>query len=370
MKSILQAVSDMNPEASTNGGITGQKLQVIPLTDCSKISASLDTLDFVENLLGIGGFSVVYGSSNVGKSFWVLDLATHIASKKKYRDTIAVDGGAVIYVTLEGQASFDNRIAALKSSGKLTRPGSLYVVKVPIDLLNGVDAARLIEAIKDIHWIEPVQLVVVDTLSRAMAGGEENGTVDMMTVVKSVDRIREETGTHVMLVHHCGKDEAKGARGSTCLRAAIDTEIEISRAEGADQRIVRVKKQRDLEIVPPMAFTLETVHLGKNGRGKPVTSCIVRHETDATIPFFQSTGFKKTKPAPSHEAVQNLVPENGRIHKKLLLKKIRQELNATHLDAESVVMEMIAVNSLSEVTVKSSRGQNQLHITRNSDTWA
>lgn len=370
MKSISQALSDMNPHASTNGGSTGQSLQVIPLIDCSKIRASLDTLDFVENLFGLGGFSVVYGSSNVGKSFCVLDLAVHIASNRKYRGTMEVDGGAVIYITLEGQASFDNRIAALKATGKLAPGASLYVVKVPIDLLNGVDAARVIKTIKSIDWMEPVQLVVVDTLSRAMAGGNENDAIDMTTVVKSVDRIREETGTHVMLVHHCGKDEAKGARGHTSLRAAVDTEIEISRAEGDEQRIVRVKKQRDMEIIPPMAFTLETVILGKNRRGKPVTSCIVRHETDATVPLFQSSGFKSTKPIPSHAAVLNLVPENGTIQKKLLLSKITKELNATHRGAESVLMELCSVDSLREVKVKSESGQNQLHVSRYDDAWS
>ena len=34
-----------------------------------------------------------------------------------------------------------------------------------------------------------------------------------------------------MLVHHTGKDTAKGARGHSLLRAATDTEIEVKREE-------------------------------------------------------------------------------------------------------------------------------------------
>ena len=39
---------------------------------------------------------------------------------------------------------------------------------------------------------------------------------------------RNATGAHLLIVHHTGKDETRGARGHTSLRAATDTEIEIT----------------------------------------------------------------------------------------------------------------------------------------------
>jgi hypothetical protein len=120
----------------------------------------------------------------------------------------------------------------------------------------------------------PVRLVVVDTLARAMAGGNENGSEDMGALVTSSDQIREQTGACVLYIHHSGKDAAKGSRGHSSLKAATDTEIEVTR--GADKvSSARVTKQRDLESEGSFAFRLEPVELGTNQRGKPVMSCVV-----------------------------------------------------------------------------------------------
>jgi hypothetical protein len=121
----------------------------------------------------------------------------------------------------------------------------------------------------------PVRLVVIDTLSRALAGGNENAPNDMGALVKSCDYIRQAVNAHIALIHHSGKDLALGARGHSLLRAATDTEIEISRPDTSSPSVARVTKQRELEIEGSFAFTLKTVNLGNNRRGKPVTSCVV-----------------------------------------------------------------------------------------------
>ena len=87
--------------------------------------------------------------------------------------------------------------------------------------------------------------------------------------------LQEMTGAHVLLVHHTGKDTERGARGHSSLRAAVDTEIEISRS--GNESVVKTKKQRDLEGDGRPAFTLETVVLGIDDDGDEVTSCCVRY---------------------------------------------------------------------------------------------
>jgi len=67
------------------------------------------------------------------------------------------------------------------------------------------------------------------------------------------------------------------------LRAATDTEIEVTRQEGADFSVATVVKQRELETGGAFAFRLEKVELGTNRRGKPVTSCIVKSVDDNSI---------------------------------------------------------------------------------------
>ena len=124
----------------------------------------------------------------------------------------------------------------------------------------------------------PVRFLIIDTLARAMAGGEENSWKDMGEAVKTIDAVRESTGAHVCIIHHCGKDTAKGARGDSSLRAAIDTEIEVIHPEGDRYRTARVVKQRDLATIAPLVFSLEAVEVGINRRGKLITSCVVKEE--------------------------------------------------------------------------------------------
>jgi hypothetical protein len=87
--------------------------------------------------------------------------------------------------------------------------------------------------------------------------------------------LRSLTGAHIAFIHHSGKDSAKGARGHSSLRAAVDTEIEISRIDTSSPSSIKIVKQREMEMLDEMAFTLSRIELGTNQRGKPVTSCVV-----------------------------------------------------------------------------------------------
>ena len=139
------------------------------------------------------------------------------------------------------------------------------------------DTEKLIRTIQHVarQLGVPVRMVVVDTLSRAMSGGNENAPDDMGALVTNGMRASNRPrGAAVIWVHHSGKcDQAKGARGHSLLRAATDTEIEIT-AEGP-QRMARVTKQREMECAGEFSFTLKVVELGTNHRGKPITSCVV-----------------------------------------------------------------------------------------------
>jgi len=190
-----------------------------------------------------------------------------------------VTQGGVIYCAMEGAHGIRNRVTAwARHYGLEGVPIPFAIIPVALNLQDPeADTSRLIEAIETAaaKMGQPVALVVMDTLSRAMAGGNENSPEDMGALVMNSDRIRQATGAHVAWIHHSGKDQAQGARGHSLLRAATDTEIEISRLDSNSPSTARVTKQRELEIDGVWTFSLERVELGKNHRGKPVTSCIV-----------------------------------------------------------------------------------------------
>ncbi|MFN7195221.1 MAG: bifunctional DNA primase/polymerase, partial [bacterium] len=176
-----------------------------PLVYADEIHAGDAALDFVEGLLVEGGMSVWYGDSNVGKTFALLDVAIHVALGRPWRGR-EVDQGAVIYCALEGIAGIRNRIAAwLKHYGIKADRQSLPLVVIPSSI-NMLDAAAdvpgLIASIKAAEAVlgRPVKMICLDTLSRALAGGNENSPEDMGALVRSSDLVRQETGAHLAYV--------------------------------------------------------------------------------------------------------------------------------------------------------------------------
>lgn len=75
-------------------------------------------------------------------------------------------------------------------------------------------------------------------------------------------------------MHHTGKDTGRGARGHSPLRAAIDTEIELSR-DDLGQITAEVTKQRDGPTGYRFCYQLRQVELGLDQDGDPVTTCLV-----------------------------------------------------------------------------------------------
>ncbi len=250
----------------------------LPLIYFQDVKPALKSEDFIEGLLIKAAMSVTYGPSNCGKTFFMADLALHVAMGLEWRGR-EVERAGVIYCAMEGAHGIANRVAAFAlTCGLAGQEIPFAIIPVALNLLDpNADTSRLIDAIKEAaaRMAIPVGLVVMDTLSRAMAGGNENSPEDMGALVANSDRIRQATGAHVAWIHHSGKDQAQGARGHSLLRAATDTEIEISRADNDSPSIARVTKQRELEIDGVFGFTLKRVELGLNHRGKPVTSCVV-----------------------------------------------------------------------------------------------
>jgi len=238
------------------------------------IEPSLTDSYIVKGILGAGTMSVVYGPSNSGKTFFVLDLAFHIAAGAPWRG-IRVKQAAVLYLAAEGGSGVANRIAALRmDTGVCDIP--LALRRAGMDLLHdNADLQTIYDLTREVQARggDIPTLIVIDTLSRIMAGGDENSAADMTLLIRNIDAIREATGAHIMLVHHTGKDTARGARGHSSLRAATDTEIEVQNEDG--NRAAMVTKQRDYQGGETFPFSLKGVTLGKDQDGDDVTSCVV-----------------------------------------------------------------------------------------------
>jgi hypothetical protein len=272
--------AEINPALS--GRAADLAKQMIPLQE---IQPALGRRYLVKGWLDRGAFSVVYGESNVGKTFFALDLAMHVAAGWDWHGN-RIPGndhyaGPVVYVAGEGGLGIQNRIEAIRRErpylmDRTEQAGDFVLLPTSLDMCGAGDS-RALEAAIEVVARKPA-LLVIDTLARAFGGGDENTAKDMGAFVRNIDGLRMHTHSHVMVIHHSGKDTSKGARGSGSLRAAADTEIELTR--NGLVIVAETKKQRDMPSGAVFAYTLQTVDLGRDEDGDRVTSAVVE-KTDA-----------------------------------------------------------------------------------------
>jgi hypothetical protein len=237
----------------------------------------------VKGLLVEGGLSTIYGPPGTSKTFVALDLALHIAHGMEWFGRRTVEGG-VLYVSGEGASGMLLRMKAWRQEkGDGTR-APFVLVPSSVNLYDEEgEADVLIDDVKA-HGAAlgvPIRLIVLDTLSRMIGSGDEDKARDINMVVQRAEQVQRETGAHVLIVHHSGKDRDRGMRGSNALLGAVDASIEVSRHEESGICEGKIAKVKDGSAVAPFKYTLRQSVLGLDEDGEEITSCVIE-PTDAS----------------------------------------------------------------------------------------
>lgn len=251
----------------------------------AKEYATLSATKFlVGNLIESGSLVLVFGESNTGKSTFAIDLAVTCCRGTPWRGR-RTHKTVACYLPLEGTRGVRQRVRAKILHDDIPEELAFADLTGRIDLLNEVSLIALIAALREIHTSHPQTelLLVIDTVSRAMAGGDENSSQDMGALIGACDVLRTELACTIMLIHHSGKDSTKGARGHSSLRAAVDTEIEVTGT--VNPRVVTVRKQRDLPSGDTFAFDLEPVDLGTDPETyDSISACVALYRGEVPEP--------------------------------------------------------------------------------------
>lgn len=231
----------------------------------------------VRNVLPRAELVVVYGESGSGKSFLALDLSAAISRGIEWR-TRRVSPGRVVYVCAEGASGFKARLRAYARGHNVELSTLPAIVPEAPNLLEQADAVALCQSI--VRW-GSVDVIIIDTLSAATPGGNENSGESVGLAIAHCKFLHRKTGALVILIHHSGKDAAKGARGWSGLRAAADAEIEVTR--NGDYRRATLTKMKDGGDLEAFDFKLKVVSLGTDMDGEEESSCIVEHVDSAPV---------------------------------------------------------------------------------------
>lgn len=230
----------------------------------------------VRGVLPAQGLACLYGASASGKTFLALDMSAAVASDAEWFGC-RVQAVPVVYVALEGEHGFRQRLMAWQMHQGRAIPAGLRFVLQPFDLRNRDDLAELAEAV--IASGGAGGLLIVDTLNRASGGADENSSKDMGTILDAAKVLQTQLGGSVLLIHHTGKDESKGLRGHSSLHAALDAAIKVTRI--ADRREWTIAKSKDDSDSDAYSFRLEVVEIGTDEHGDPITSCVIEPEEPA-----------------------------------------------------------------------------------------
>jgi len=238
----------------------------------------------VKNVVTRRERTMMVGASQSGKSFLAIDLALSIARGVPWFGNRVLRGG-VVYQAGEGGRGIKKRLRAYRAEHSLSPDADLPFVLLPatVDLFSGDDACEALIA-ESIHWGStfdcPLELVVIDTLSTATPGADENSSKDIGPVLARCERIAHKTNAAVMLVHHMNSGGQK-PRGHTSILANLDSVLKVEKLDemDIDRRAIReieIAKEKDGESGKKWRFVLPAVEIGRDAEGEPVTSCVVR----------------------------------------------------------------------------------------------
>ena len=283
-----------------------------------------DPLWLLPGILPARGTGMLFGASGSYKSFLALGMASCIAHGHAGQWGAPPVANDVLF--LAGEAPIGTakarRPAWLEWQG-VTTPHRLAIYpRVPYlgdhDGWNGIkeDIAEM--------GMTP-RLIVIDTLSRLLTGFDENSTKDATSVVGFLEDLANYYECFVLVVHHTGKDESKGARGSSVFFANIDTVL-ATRKKGKGTEL-SVKKHKDADAPDDM------IYLGVKEVGKS----IVLEKGDK--PAEEAKGGKASKISWSdpNEVLGRIQKNGGRVSHVIMCQEIAGDLG---LDKQKVSQEL------------------------------
>jgi hypothetical protein len=213
----------------------------------------------------------------------------HIAAGLNFDDTLTVtERRPVLYFALESQTAIRKRLMAWKKyhdpmgdkyTDEMTFP--FYTVEESINLLDETARLNLVEQIKaaDAWWLKKGEkhlgVIVIDTLTKAMPGGDQNSVEDTSAVFDVIAKIKDAgIKAAVVIIHHNTKN-GSGPRGSSNIQAEPDTLLTLTKNEETDQLELKILMARSIDDDKTFLFDIVTEKLGISNQGYEITAPVL-----------------------------------------------------------------------------------------------
>lgn len=225
------------------------------------------------------GVCFLGGPSGSGKSFTALDWVTRLCRGLPVLGFKSNRAGAV-YIGAEDAAGIRLRMIGLRQEiGRLEGDALELIGRAPdltdpsdvLDLQETLAASKADMAARGVR----LGLVVIDTMSAATAGADENTAKDMGPVLKALQDMATELGLLVLMVAHTGHTAAERLRGWSGLRANADGLIMLNERKKGEPGKITVVKVKNGPDGQTFGYNLRVVTLGYDDDGDAITTCVV-----------------------------------------------------------------------------------------------
>jgi hypothetical protein len=262
----------------------------------------------------------IVGPPKIGKTFLIYDLALAIASGGTFLESNVPESKSVLILSAEGGYFPNRKRIKLLTKGmddailnKIT-----YAPSVSLDL----GESEHLDAIIDFIKAGGFQVLILDPFIRFHTT-DENSASSMSTIYSNIHQIMGETGVSICLVHHTGKNEHAGARGSSVIASEYDSCIKLRRSGGGvkaefDMRHVETPNALNLIFNPEtLRFDVSTSSSRNDEKiGKVIEVLNVPMSKAKVIEQLKKMGLKRNSAyeiVKSMEVAGQVVEEEGKL---------------------------------------------------------
>jgi hypothetical protein len=324
------------PNEDAFAAFVGQEFEPPPAQARDKIKFLHDYADgvrdpewLIPHVLPAVGTGMLYGESGSFKSFLALDMALTLAFGIPGQWNAPPVKNDVLFMAGEGPVATGRKRwpAWMEWQGIEFRNDHRFFIKDRVPFFT--DTAAWEHVKEDLAELNArPALIVIDTMSRLLTGLDENSAKDATMITNFMEQLSRYFEAMVLGIHHTGKDQNKGARGSSAFYANLDVVISTKLRQGGTE--LRVRKQKDADVSDEISYF----------QVKEIASSIVLERTSSLPEIEQKAGKSRYDWASAKEVVKTLEGMGGKASTSTLV----QEISGRHGIDGDLVRRQLAKN--------------------------
>jgi hypothetical protein len=307
----------------------------------------------IKKIFSNNSTNILYGQPGSMKTFVALDMCLCIANGVPFHNHNVIQG-SVVYILFEGIETLYQRVNSWLLHHNITDNGQFKIFNMSKSLNNPTSIKNFIQYVKTQNS-ENIKLIVIDTLSRCSAGVDENSSSSMSRMIMELEIFKKEFDSSLLLIHHCGKHDESGIRGSSVLLGACDTVIRIRKKEKVSFVVEKQKHGPSMELsLHPQPFNDSIILVSSD----PI-SCIEKTSKifDSELKTVNPNDLEKLRLKLANQyrvRIENIIPE-------FVMKKLKNGIPKTVDDLKIILNKNVYFEQILEFYLKNKTTKSVLN---------